>query len=195
MRTNPVRTRRRWTRAQYDRLIDLGVLDEDDPVELVGGELVVAEPQGSPHYTAVALVAETLRTALGPGWFVRIHGPVALDDESEPEPDVSVVPGGPRDYSREHPAPPALIVEISASRSRLTFDRAHKGSLYARAGVADYWIVNLLGGLLEIHRDPVPDDAMTFGWRYATRNVCPPDATVAPLAAPPASVLVRDLLP
>jgi hypothetical protein len=61
--------------------------------------------------------------------------------------------------------------------------------------VADYWIVNLLGGLLEIHRDPVPDDAMTFGWRYATRNVCPPDATVAPLAAPPASVLVRDLLP
>ena len=194
MTVYPLRARR-WTRAEYDRLIELGVLDEDDPVELVGGELVVAEPQGSPHYTATALVAESLRTALGPGWFVRVHGPVALDSESEPEPDVSVVPGTPRDYHREHPALPALVVEVSASRSRLTFDRAHKGSLYARAGLADYWIVNLRDGALEIYRDPVSDESAAFGWRYASREVLTPQASVTPLAVPHASVFVRDLLP
>src|SRR4029450_5002941 len=94
-----------------------------------------------------------------------------------------------------HPARPRLIVEVSASRSRLTFDRAHKGSLYARAGVADFWIVNLLGQALEVYRSPAPEDSMTFGWRYDSREVLPPDASVAPLAAPHASVFVRDLLP
>jgi Uma2 family endonuclease len=194
MTTYPVRSRR-WTRAEYDRMIDIGVLDEDERIELLGGELVVREPQGSPHYTAIMLVDEALRVAFGPGWFVRTHGPVALDDDSEPEPDVSVVPGGVRDYSREHPARPVLIVEVTASRSRLTFDRAHKGSLYARAGLADYWIVNLIENVLEVYRTPVTDDSAPFGWHYASREVLSSDASATPLAAPHARIVVRDLLP
>src|SRR5437867_12252266 len=134
MATYPVRTRR-WTRAEYDRLIDIGVFLPGEPLELLGGELIVSEPQGSAHYTAIGLTEDALRAALGPGWLVRSQGPVALDDDSEPEPDVSVVPGTRRDYRREHPARPVLGVEITASRSRLTFDRAHKGSLYARRGL------------------------------------------------------------
>src|SRR5262245_25905699 len=194
MRTYPLRTRQ-WTRAQYDRLIEIGVLVEDDPIELVGGELVIAEPQGSQHYTATVLAAESLRGALGEGWLVRVLGPLGLDSESEPEPDVSVVPGTARDYHRAHPTQPALVVEVSASRSRLTFDRAHKGSLYARARVPDYWIVNLLDAVLEVYREPVEDPAAAFGWRYASREVLRPEAVVAPLAVPTAQLLVRDLLP
>jgi Uma2 family endonuclease len=190
----PVRTRR-WSRAEYDRMIEVGVLDEDERIELLGGELVVREPQGSPHYTAIMLVDEALRAAFGPGWFVRTHGPVALDDDSEPEPDVSVVPGGVRDYSLEHPARPVLVVEVTASRSRLTFDRAHKGSLYARAGLAEYWILNLIQNVLEVHRTPVRDDSAAFGWRYASREVFPSDASATPLAAPQARISIRDLLP
>ena len=190
----PVRTRR-WTRAEYDRLIDVGVLDEDEPIELLGGELIVAEPQGSPHYTAVGLVEDALRTAFGAGWLVRSHGPVALDDESEPEPDVSVVPGTRRDYSREHPARPVLIVEVVASRSRLAFDRRRKGSLYARAGVADYWVLNLIDGTLEIYRAPEADASSPFGWRYASREIVNAAGTATPLAAPAARIVVRDLLP
>ena len=101
--TYPVRTRR-WTRAEYERLIEIGVFAPGEPVELLGGDLIVAEPQGSAHYTALGLVEDVLRGAFGAGWLVRSQGPLALDDESEPEPDVAVAPGTRRDYSRRHPA-------------------------------------------------------------------------------------------
>ena len=135
MTTYPVRARR-WTRAEYDRLIDVGTLGPGDPVELLGGELMVAEPQGSRHYTSVGLVEDALRAAFGAGWVIRSQGPVVLDDESEQEPDVAVVPGTWRDYSGEHPARPVLVIEVSDSS--LSVDRERKGTLYARAGLDDY---------------------------------------------------------
>ena len=187
-----VRTRR-WTRKEYDRLIEIGVFRPDESLELLGGELIVGEPQSSPHYTAIGLVEEALRTALGPGWLVRPHGPLALDEESEPEPDVSLVPGTWRDYTTGHPARPVLVVEVSLSR--LTFDREHKGSLYARAGLADYWILNLVDRILEIYREPVPDAAARFGWRYRSVDRRGGEATASPRAAPDARVRVSDLLP
>jgi Uma2 family endonuclease len=187
-----VRTRR-WTRKEYERLIEIGVFRPDESLELLGGELVLGEPQSSPHYTAIGLVEEALRAALGAGWLVRPHGPLALDAESEPEPDISLVPGTWRDYVTEHPARPVLVVEVSLSR--LTFDREHKGSLYARAGLADFWIVNLVERVLEIYRDPVVDDASPFGWRYASIERLGVDATVSPLAVPTARVRVNELLP
>jgi hypothetical protein len=83
-----VRTRR-WTRREYGRLIDLGMLHEDDPIELLEGRLVVAEPQHSPHATAIDLAGETLRQAFGPGWRVRVQLPLRLGLDSKPEPDVA----------------------------------------------------------------------------------------------------------
>ena len=103
-----VRTKR-WTRVEYERLIDLGAFAPEDRVELIGGQLVVREPQGRP--------------------------PVALDEESEPEPDIAVVTGGPRDYIESHPTHPDLVVEVALAS--LALDRGEKASLYARAGVAD----------------------------------------------------------
>src|SRR2546430_14607150 len=94
MEVRQVRTRR-WTRAEYDRLIALGLLHEDEGVELVGGELVCKEPQAARHAAAVLLVAEALRRAFGAGWQVRIQMPIALGSDSEPEPDVAVGVGGP----------------------------------------------------------------------------------------------------
>ena len=192
MATYPIRTRR-WTRKEYDRLIDLGILHEDEPIELVGGQMIVAEPKSSPHETALGLTADALRHAFGAGWVVREQGPIALDDESEPEPDVAVVPGHPRDYRDAHPTRPVLVVEVALSR--LGFDRDRKGSLYARAGLADYWIVNIPGRRLEVYRGPVPDGAAPFGWRYGTALALGPDDRVAPLAAPTATITVADLLP
>src|SRR2546426_12232297 len=89
MTTYPARTRR-WTRVEYERLINIGVFRADEPLELLGGELIVSEPQNSAHYTAIGLVEDALRAALEPGWLVRSQGPIELDDESEPEPDVAV---------------------------------------------------------------------------------------------------------
>jgi Uma2 family endonuclease len=187
-----IRTRR-FTRAEYERLIDLGVFQPGEDIELIGGELMVAEPQGAPHYTAIRKTAKALEAAFGPGWDVRTEGPIGLDDESEPEPDVAVVPGGPDDYARAHPSRPVLTVEVA--ESSLALDRQRKGSLYARAGLADYWVLNLIDRVLEVYREPVPDSASPFGWRYTRSEVFDASARVAPLAAPGANVLVSNLLP
>jgi Uma2 family endonuclease len=192
MEPSGVRTRG-WTRAEYERLIEIGILGEDEPVELLAGQLVVREPQGSPHATAVRLVDEALRRAFGRGWDVRCGLPVALDAESEPEPDVCVVVGSPRDHRDAHPARPVLIVEVALSS--LDVDRRLKASLYARAGIADYWVLDLPGQCLEVHREPVPDPEATRGWRYARVLLLDRSHTVSPLAAPEAGIPVSDLLP
>ena len=192
MTTYPARTRR-WTRAEYGRLIEVGVFRPGEPVELLGGELIVSEPQGSAHYTAIGLIEDALRASLGSAWLVRSQGPIALDDVSEPEPDIAVTRGGRRDYSREHPGRPVLVVEVA--ESSLQLDREHKGSLYARARLDDYWILNLVDRVLEVYRRAVRDPSAPFGWRYASREVFGPEASVAPLAAPSAGIVVSDLLP
>jgi Uma2 family endonuclease len=184
---------RRWKRVEYDRLIETGFFQPGDPVELIGGQLIVAEPQGSGHFAAIQAVEEALRAAFGVGWQVRGQGPVALDEESEPEPDVAVVPGSFRDYVAAHPARPVFVVEVS--ESSLVLDRHHKGSLYARAGLDDYWIVNLVDRVLEVHRNPGPDPTASFGWRYQSVEVLERGASVSPLALPGAHIRVADLLP
>ncbi len=184
---------RRFTRAEYERLIDLGVFQPSEDIELIGGELMVAEPQGAPHYTAIRKTAKALEAAFGPGWEVRTEGPIGLDDESEPEPDVAVVPGAPDDYARAHPSRPALTVEVA--ESSLALDRHRKGSLYARAGLPDYWVLNLVDRVLEVYREPAPDSAAPFGWRYGRSEVFEASARVTPLAAPGSSIPVSQLLP
>jgi Uma2 family endonuclease len=184
---------RRFSRAEYDKLIEIGFFQPGDPIELIGGELMVAEPQGAEHYTAICKTARALEAAFGPGWNVRTQGPIGLDEESEPEPDVAVVPGTLDDYSREHPSRPVLTVEVS--ESSLGIDRRRKGSVYARAGLTDYWVLNLVDRVLEVYREPVADSAAPFGWRYSHAEVLGADAHVAPLAAPAASIPVSRLLP
>ena len=192
MTTYEIRARR-WTRAEYDRLIDLGLFQPGEPVELIGGQLMVDEPQGTRHFTAIRLAEAALRSAFGQGWEGRTQGPVALDDESEPEPDVAVVPGVPRDYLDAHSSRPVLVLEVSDAT--VGFDRRDKGSLYARAGLGDYWIVNLVDRCVEVCREPAPDPTAPYGWRYASVTTLRPGDTVSPLAAPAARVPVADLLP
>src|SRR6266571_5171323 len=182
-------TVRRWTRHEYEKLVDFGMFQRD-PVELIGGQLIVAEPQGSYHATAVGAADDALRAVLPPGWIVRAQMPLALDEESAPEPDLVVVRGSRADYRESHPARPALAVEVSDSS--LAFDREHKGSLYARAGVPDYWIVNLVDRLLEVYRDPRPDPSAAYGWRYRSMETRVPPALVVPLALPSTPIAVAD---
>jgi Uma2 family endonuclease len=185
-------TLRRWRRVEYDRLVDLGTFD-DDPIELLGGHLVVAEPKGPYHTSAVGAAEYAVRAALSPGWILRTQAPVALDDESEPEPDLAVVPGRPGDYRDAHPTQPALAIEVADSS--LAFDRIRKGSLYARAGVPDYWILNLVERVLEVYRNPVPDPSAPHGWHYRSLTTLTPSDMVRPLAVPSRPIAVSDLLP
>jgi Uma2 family endonuclease len=188
----PPLTLRRWKRVEYDRLVNLGVF-EGEPIELIGGQLVVAEPQSPYHASAISAAEYAVRAILPPGWIVRTQLPVSLDDESEPEPDLVVVRGRPADYRDSHPARPVLAVEVA--ESSLDFDRQHKGSLYARAEIQDYWIVNLVDRILEVYRDPGPDPSAPYGWRYRSVTTLAPPAVVVPLAFPATQVAVLDLLP
>jgi len=184
---------RRWSRIEYGRLIEKHVFRPDERLELLGGELVVREPHEDPHTLAVELVNEALLAAFGPAWRVRVQLPVALDEESEPEPDVSVAAGRARDRREPKPSRLALVVEVADSS--LTLDREHKGSLYARAGVADYWIVNLVDRVLEVYREPAADATAPFGWAYRVVRRLDAEESIAPLAAPTASIAGADLLP
>jgi Uma2 family endonuclease len=190
--TEPPLTLRRWKRVEYERLVDLGVLQRE-PVELIGGQMVVAEPQGAYHATVVGAADDALRAVLPPGWIVRAQMPVALDEESVPEPDLVVVQGARVEYRVSHPARPALVVEVA--EASLEYDRRHKGSLYARAGVEDYWIVNLIDRVVEVHRDPVADPSASYGWRYGSVQALAPPAIVVPLTVPSMRIPVAALLP
>lgn len=177
----PPLTLKRWKRVEYERLVDLGAF-EGDPVELIGGLLIVAEPRNSPHATAVGAADDALRAVLPPGFIVRAQMPIALDDESSPEPDLAVVPGRRADYQLAHPTRAALVVEVADS------------SLYARARIAEYWIVNLIDRVLEIHRDPAPDPAAPHGWRYRSVSILAPPSVVTPVALPSARIRIADLV-
>jgi len=192
MRLSSVRTKY-WTRVEYERLVDLGAFQPGERLELVGGVLVVREPQGSPHATAVGLAEDALREAFGAGWTVRAQSPIALDADSEPEPDIAVVPGTRRDYRGGHPSHPVLIVEVADSS--LPLDRQEKASLYARARIADYWIVNLVDRILEVYREPVADPDAPYGWRYRSTATLHAGDVVTPLARAGSTVPVSDLLP
>src|SRR5262249_38440706 len=188
----PPLTLRRWKRSEYERLVDLGIF-EGEPIELIDGQLVVAEPQYPYHASSISAVEYAVRAVLPSGWLVRTQSPVSLDDESEPQPDLVVVPGRPGDYRHAHPTLPVLAIEVA--ESSLAFDRLQKGSLYARAGIQDYWIVNLVDRALEVYREPVADRSAAYGWRYRSLTTLGPADVVVPLAFSSSRIAVADVLP
>jgi len=184
---------RRWTRREYDRMIDAGVLAPEDRVELIEGEILAITPQGAAHVIAVSRAYEALRTAVGPGFHVRMQFPLAFGTASEPEPDVAVVRGAFEDYRDHHPGTAALVIEIADST--LMHDRDVKAGLYARFAIPEYWIVNLVDRLVEVHRDPEPDERARYGFHYRRVDRHSIGDTIVPHTLPTARIAVADLLP
>ena len=190
----PARSRsHRWTYEQYQRLADTG-FHFRRRVELLGGRIIEMPARHDRHAAGVELGRRAAEQAFGPGFWVRCQAPLHLDRWSGPEPDVAVVPGGPRDHvGTGHPRSALLLIEVSDTT--LLFDRRRKLHRYARAGYADYWIANLIDRQLEVYRRPVADPSARLGWRYADVSVLTPPATVEPLARPGVAVAIADLLP
>jgi len=173
-------------------MIELGWFDRRR-VELIDGRILEMPPQKSEHEVAITLAAAVLPAAFGSAGHVRVQMALALGRRSDPEPDVAVVAGRARDYTRQKPAVALLVVEVALSS--LAYDRGRKARLCASAGVADYWIVNLVHRTLEVHRRPEPDGQRPFGHRFADVQTLGPTDNACPLAAPQAKVAVADLLP
>lgn len=182
---------RRWTREEFYRLAECGFF-EDERVELLDGEIWTLPAQNTPHFSAVEAAAEVLLIAFGESHTARRHGPITLDDGTEPEPDVVIAPGSWRDYVGHHPTPPEVRLLVEVSDATLAKDRNKKARDYSRAGIADYWIINLIDRQLEVYRDPA---AFPNGHRYKSRQVLVDGDTIAPLSAPSSPVAVAALLP
>ena len=132
----------RWTRQQYDQMIEAGILDEDDRVELINGEIVATRPVSPQRAVGICLVLEALRCAYLEGFLIRPRGPLAFDPDSEPEPDIAVVAGHHMDYFNQHPTSAILVIEVADAS--LWKERMQKAWLYARHGIPEYWILNVL---------------------------------------------------
>lgn len=183
---------RRWTRQEYERMAETGILVPDERVELLDGEIIRMTPQGARHARAICAAEDALRRVFQVGFHIRVQLPLALEPFSEPEPDLSVVPGSWRDYEKSHPGSPVLIVEVADTT--LAFDRGNKGSLYARAAVPDYWIVNLLELRIEVYRVPAARSEARYGWAYDSMEYFRGGERISPLILPAATVSVADLL-
>lgn len=186
--------RLKWTRVQYERAIEAGLFDHGSNVELIGGDITEKmSPQNSPHSAAIGALQFALGGVFEDGYWIRIQLPLALGEDSEPEPDVAVVTGSWRDYTAAQPSSALLVVEVSDNT--LVFDCGAKASLYARAGIPEYWILNLQDRVLEVFRDPAVDVDQPFGYIYKSATRYTVGQNLSPLAANESSVSVSDLLP
>src|SRR5438132_273068 len=161
----------RWMCAEFHRFGDMGVF-EGRRAMLIDGVILEQGPMNPPHAITLGLVEEALRTAFGAGWWLRQQSPLILGQDTDPEPDLAVVPGRPRDYT-SHPTTAALVVEVADSS--LDFDTNEKRLLYARAGIREYWVVDINGRRLLVYRDSQAAD-------YANQLTFGPADAVAPLA-------------
>lgn len=185
-------TPHRFTREEYYHLLESGLF-EGRRVELIEGEIIDMAAMKDLHAVAVGIISQTLGKVF-PGCWVRCQLPLSFIRASDPEPDFAVVPGSPRDYKgKGHPATALLVVEIADTSLR--FDRGTKAALYARAGIVDYWIVNLNDGQIEVHRNPEPAAGSLQGFKYASISLFRAGDLIVPLAQPAASIPVADLLP
>ena len=178
--------RYRLSRVDYDRAVEAGAFEPDAKLELIDGDLRAMTREETLHSTGMNLVADCLRQAFDADFHVQLRNPLAADDYSEPEPDVTVVTGALRDYRNAHPTWAVPIIEVS--NESLRHDRTVKQPLYARCAIPEYRILTLPDARLEIHRDPAED-----GYRTITTHAA--GERVAPLARPDARIAVGDLLP
>jgi len=182
----------RWTSEQYHRMTELGWF-EDRRVELIGGEIIEMAAMNGPHFTGVWVTQKALLKVFKKGYLVPAQLPLRLPDGSEPLPDIMVIEGNDHDFEDALPTTALLVVEISDSS--VTIDRDRKASLYAAAGIPEYWINNLPARQLEVQRQPIEQTEQPFGAAYAEKFVLTEKDTVTPLAAPGAKIAVKSLLP
>lgn len=171
------RPRHRFTVAQYERMIELGILKERDQIEFIRGEVVAKMPVGDPHIASVNRLNRLLVRGVGDRAIVSIQNPIRLAD-SEPEPDVALLRPRADFYASGKAGPADLLLVIEVADASLDDDRDVKRPLHAENGIAEYWIVNLVDGCLEVYRQPRPDG--TYADARTLRPGDPADVAALP---------------
>lgn len=149
-----------WTLERYHRAIELGVLTENDKLELLFGKLIEKMPTGSPHAACLSKINLLFHRQFMEKYDLRRENPVTLPNESEPEPDFVVAYLKEDFYANGHPTPPDILIVIEVADSTIYTDRTIKSTAYALAGIKEYWIVNVNQQKLELHLQPNQDEGV-----------------------------------
>jgi Uma2 family endonuclease len=179
---------KRWTVQNYHHMSELGILDSNERTELINGQILLMAAKGTPHVTSLHLLANALRDQLGNTALVRTQDPIQLDDFSEPEPDLAIVRGTVLDYADRHPRPDQVDLIVEVADSTLKQDCEIKDKLYAQAGIADYWVLDLKNRQLHIFRNPTPTG-------YTSHLILTSPNQASPLAFPSIALTLTSILP
>lgn len=179
--------RHHWTVAEYHRMGDVGLLNEDSRIELIDGELIEMAPIGSPHGGNVNRFIRLFSRVVGNQAIVAAQNPVALGGYSEPEPDIALLRWRADDYELSHPHPEDVLLLIEVSDSTLRYDRDVKVPLYAKSGIPEVWLLDLQNRQLEIYREPINGE-------YQQRD-CRRTGKIAPILCLDAVINLAEVFP
>jgi Uma2 family endonuclease len=173
---------------EYHQMIETGILDEDDRVELLEGQIIEMSPQLPPHVATTQSASDYLRSLLAGRVTIRIQSPITLRPNSEPEPDIAVVRIDPDRYFDHHPTPDKIFLVIEVANTSLRKDRRQKVRAYAHANILEYWILDVYERQIYVFREPRNDT-------YQQEIILNEEAIFSMVAFPEIAVSVRDLFP
>ena len=193
MTTTPVqasqvaRETRKFTVREYFRMVEAGILQEDERVELIGGEILVMAPMGPPHFSGIMRYNRVFGRLAGDRFAVLVQAPLPLDEHSAPEPDLALLKFREDDYVGGYAGPEDTLLVIEVAESSLNYDRDVKAHVYGRAGIPETWVLNLPGDCIERFLDPGPGG-------YAQHTVLRRGEKISPVSLPDLELTVDDLL-
>ena len=176
------------TVEDYYRMADEGFFAPDARVELLDGEIIEMLPIGPFHANSVRRLNNYFARLAKGRWLVDMQNPVRLDNRSEPQPDITLLRPLGEEYETRHPTPEDVFLLVEMAESSIRFDQGRKLTAYAKAGIKEYWIVNLVGRWVEVYREPSPTG--TYGSVVRKRD----DNPIAPEVFPDTAIRVADLL-
>jgi Uma2 family endonuclease len=187
--TPPLNNLKFWTVEDYHRMSELEILDPNERTELIAGQITFMVAKGTPHVLTLRLLATQLEAALvGQPVLVSTQDPIHLDNFSEPEPDLAIIKGNVFDYADRHPQPADIYLVVEVASSTLKQDCEIKDKLYAKASIADYWVIDIPNHQVHIFRDPTPTG-------YTSHLILTAPQTISPLAFPAISIAIASILP
>lgn len=184
---------KRFTLDEYHKLTEIGFFHEDDRIELIKGEIIEMAAKGTAHETCLRKLWKELPILVGDRGTLQSQAPIILPPNSEPEPDFAILQNRPDDYLSAHPTPSDVLLVMEISDSTLKYDREVKLSLYAEAGISDYWIFNLFDNQLEAHSEPFQNSKVNFG--YQNRRIVLPNQIIALPCFPDLSLDLSRIFP
>ncbi|WP_414755151.1 Uma2 family endonuclease [Anabaena sp. CCY 9910] len=184
---------KRFTLDEYQKLTELGFFHEDDHIELINGELIQMVSKGKAHETCLRNLLRELPKLVGDRATLQSQAPITLPPNSEPEPDFAIVKNRDDNYLSAHPSPDDVLLVIEVADSSLSYDQDIKIPLYAKAGIADYWIFNLFDNCLESYSQPYQDSQGKHG--YLNKRIVLPNQVIYLPCFPDLSLDVSRILP